>query len=94
LNRKRICADDKIALDAINIATQEKGGGTVGNQNASKTTDNNVNSRSKRSSPAGNNSQQALRRLRKDAPKLHAKVLAGKLSPQSKKGDTRKHRLF
>ncbi len=50
---KRICSDDKEAVDAINIATQEKGGGTLGNQNASKTTDNNVNSRSKRSSPVG-----------------------------------------
>jgi hypothetical protein len=82
---QRICADDTEVLDLIDIAVKREGGGTVGNQNASKTTDNNRNSRFKRSSPVGTTSQQALRRLRKDSPTLHADVLAGKLSPHAVK---------
>ncbi len=40
--------------------------------------------------PTGTTRQHALRKLRKDSPTLHAEVLAGKLSPQSKKGDALK----
>ncbi len=77
---ERICSDDIGVRDLITQATQNAVGPPEGNKNASKTTDNNVNSRSKRSSPVGNNSQQALRKLRKYRPDLHAEVLAGKLS--------------
>ncbi len=80
---RRICAEDKIALEAIDDAVQNKVGAPAGNRNASKTTVDNVHSCTPR--PSGNDKQRALRKLRKDRPDLHAKVLAKDLSPQSKK---------
>ena len=63
---KNICRDDAVALDAIDKATQ--------NEPCKHAVDN-VNGR-----PAGNSRDAALRRLRKDQPELHAKVLSGELS--------------
>lgn len=66
---KRLCGDDPEALDLIDQAEQRPVGT---NQHA-----NNVNSLSR---PVGNSEQAALRKLRKDQPELHMRVIAGELS--------------
>jgi len=68
---KRIVADDREAVDLLDRALQE----LVGRP---KEIDDNVNNIEGR--PTGNSQAQALRRLRKDAPELHAEVIAGRLS--------------
>ncbi len=78
---KRICSDDIEVVNLIDTTVQGKKGGTVGNQNASKTNDNNRNNRYERTSPVGTTSSAALRKLRKYRSDLHAKVLAKELSP-------------
>lgn len=82
---KRLCADNPAALDAITNVTVAKEGAPEGNKNASKTTDNNVNScfDGERTSPVGNSSAYALRKLRADAPKVHTRVIAGELTPHA-----------
>ena len=77
---RQIVQDDKPALDALDQALQVTSGAPVGNQNASndKTTVDNIHSCSDR--PSGTSESAALRRLRKDRPDLHAKVLDGELS--------------
>lgn len=67
-----ICRDDPEALDAIDRATQSKPGRPPETQN-------NVPNKG----PEGNTSAKALRRLRKDRPDLHARVLAKELSPHA-----------
>jgi hypothetical protein len=80
---QRICAEDQIALNAIDGAVLAKDGNPTGaNQYLSGTVDN-VHSSTHR--PSGNDRQRALRKLRKDSPTLHAEVLAGKLSPHAAK---------
>jgi hypothetical protein len=64
---QRIVADDKEAFDLLDQALQNPVGTNV--------PVNNINTR-----PQGTSQGQALRRLRKDAPELHAEVLAGRLS--------------
>lgn len=64
---RRIVADDAETTDLLDQALQR----SVGNPGIG----NNVPDR-----PAGNTQAKALRRLRKDAPELHADVLAGRLS--------------
>jgi hypothetical protein len=66
-----ICRSDPEALDAIDRATQNAPHVHTGDVD-------NVNIR-----PVGNASATALRRLRKDRPELHAKVLAKELSPHA-----------
>jgi len=68
-----ICRGDHEALDAIDTVTQNAVGT---NQHVD-----NVNSLTDR--PDGNSSAQAMRRLRKDRPGLHAEVLAGERSPST-----------
>lgn len=63
---RRLIADDTEAVDLLDRALQNE---------PSKHAVDNVNSR-----PDGNSQDAALRRLRKDAPALHAEVLAGSLS--------------
>jgi hypothetical protein len=63
---RRIVADDTEALDLLDDALQNPSSIHAGN---------NVPSR-----PEGNSRAKALRKLRKDAPELHADVLAGNLS--------------
>jgi len=69
---KRLCRDNPEALNKIDEATQKK----IGTNQHSKG-DNNVNTQSR---PVGNSREQALRKLRKDAPEIHKRVLAGELS--------------
>lgn len=70
---ENLCRDDKEALDAIDRATQGDHGG-----NRRSGTFNVDNVHIER--PSGNRESTALRRLRKDRPDLHARVLAGELS--------------
>lgn len=65
---KALCQHEPKVLDAIDRVTQRP----VGNPHV---IGNNVNDK-----PEGNTRQQALRRLRKDRPDLHAQVLAGTVS--------------
>lgn len=64
---KNICRDDTEALNLLDQALQ--------NPASVHSAGNNVPGR-----PEGNSQAKALRRLRKDAPELHADVLAGRLS--------------
>ena len=79
---KNLCRDDIQASDLIDRALQGKPGGQVDNQNASKS-ETNVDIVTIRLRPHGNSRNGALRRLRKDAPELHGRVLAGDLSAPS-----------
>lgn len=64
---KKLCRDDKEALDLIDLATQNKvGRPVIGNIVTNR--------------PEGNSAEKALRRLRKDRPDLHAQVVEGRLS--------------
>lgn len=69
---ERLCADDPAALDALDRATR--------NEPYIKSNDDvdNINVR-----PDGTSAAYALRKLRTGAPVLHARVLAGELSPHA-----------
>lgn len=67
---RRIVADDVETLDLLDQAL-------VGGQGERSDLVDNVNEVKR---PTGNSTDQALRRLRKDAPELHAEVLAGNLT--------------
>lgn len=78
---RRLCADDTEALDELEKAVQGKQGDHQGNQysnvgNFDIIQDSNI----KTSAPTGTSQAAALRRLRKSAPKLHEKVIAGEMS--------------
>ncbi len=79
---RHLCRLDERAmtvLDAIDSSTQRYRGAQHNNKNAAqnKTNVDNVNIRSR---PDGNSVAVALRRLRKDRPDLHKRVLNGELS--------------
>jgi hypothetical protein len=65
---RRIVADDPEALDLLDRALQNPHGGDHSKANNVQV------------APAGNTRERALRKLRKDAPELHADVLAGRLT--------------
>ena len=65
---QRVVADDPVAVDLLDQALQRP---------SSIHAHNNVQGTE---APVGNSQAAALRRLRKDAPELHAEVLAGNLS--------------
>lgn len=67
---KRMCRDDAEALDALDRAVQAPVGKHRDLHNVQVI-----------EPPTGNTPEAALRRLRKDAPELHARVLAGEISP-------------
>lgn len=71
---RRIVADDPEALDLLDQALQGKHGGDRRSAHATNVDISNVDR------PTGTTRDRALRKLRKDAPKLHAEVLAGHLS--------------
>lgn len=75
------CGDDDKARDALDEAIKKEGGAPIGNKNAAngRTTVDNIHSCSE-SRPTGTSQAAALRRLRKSAPKLHEKVIAGEMS--------------
>lgn len=67
---RNLCRDDAEIIDLLDRASQRPAG------RPSIQTGDNVTLK-----PGGNAAAQALRRLRKDRPDLHARVLAGELSP-------------
>ena len=67
---KRIVAEDPVTMDLLDRTLQRPTG------RPQKTVDN-VN----KLRPSGNSAESALRKLRKDRPDLHARVLSGELSP-------------
>jgi hypothetical protein len=72
---ERVVADDPVTLDLLDKAMQRPHGGDRRSEEA-KTNVNNVNV----GRPVGNATATALRKLRKDAPELHAKVLANEMT--------------
>jgi hypothetical protein len=69
---RRIAAADPVTLDLLDKAVQRPAGSNQHTQLVD-----NVNDHSR---PTGNATEAALRRLRKDRPDLHGKVLEGKVS--------------
>lgn len=72
----RLCGDDTDALALIEEETQRPHGGDRRSEDFKFN-----NGKLETSPPVGNTEQYALRRLRKDRPDLHARVLAGEVSP-------------
>ena len=70
---KRIVADDPEAVDLLDRVLQGEHGGDRSKLD-------NIQLASPSSAPTGTSQARALRRLRKDAPELHAEVIAGRLS--------------
>ena len=82
----KLCEDDPVARDMISQVEAGGRGAPNGNQNASKTNIDNVNicfgdDAPKQDTGTGNATTYAMRRLAKDAPEFHAKVIAGELTP-------------
>jgi len=81
----RICTDyeDMEAVSLISSEVGGKPGAPSGNHNALKTNDNNINIcfEEKRKSPTGTSTAATMRRLAKQYPDLHAKVLSGEIKP-------------
>ncbi|HVS71094.1 MAG TPA: hypothetical protein VHQ47_07555 [Phycisphaerae bacterium] len=75
---RRLCRDDAEALSLLDEATVESKGG---DRKSSHIKDNNVTIDP---APKGNTRQQALRKLRKDAPEIHAEVLASLIEAAEK----------
>ena len=76
---RNLCVDDTEALDAIDKLTQHKAGGDHGNQYTGGKVDNIQDGKA----PTGTSKARALRKLRKDAPAIHKKVLEGDISPHA-----------
>jgi hypothetical protein len=74
----RLCSGDVEAVELIDQVTQKGPGSHRGNQHTTGK-DNNIHLSTP--GPKGTDKRAALRRLRKDRPDLHAKVLAGELTP-------------
>ena len=77
---KNLCRDDVEAVDLLDQVTKNGDGAPQGNCNADKTTVDNINSSIEGKRPDGTSEAAALRRLRKDAPEIHARVISGELS--------------
>jgi hypothetical protein len=73
---ENVCRDNRRARDALDRALQRTHGGYRSKRD-------NVNHAPVGDTPTGNAVAQALRRLRKDRPDLHARVLADELSPHA-----------
>ncbi len=74
---KHLCQDDPGALDAIDRATV---GGRGGDRRSEAIKHNNVMNDPVEKSAQGNSDTYALRKLRKDRPDLHERVLSEEIS--------------
>lgn len=74
---KNLCADNPAALDAIDMATANQPGNATGNNQHGTVDIVNISTSSR---PTGNSHDAALRRLRKDRPDLHKRVIDGEIS--------------
>lgn len=72
---KRLCRDDAEALDLIDQAVQSP----VGRPETLYI----IQDSKQEIAPTGTSAEAALRRLRKDAPELHRRVIGGELSPHA-----------
>jgi len=79
---RKLLRGNPAALEALDEAIQSKPGNPTGTNQYSGIVDN-VHNSTDRESPTGNTTDAALRRLRKDAPALHSRVLTGELSPHA-----------
>jgi hypothetical protein len=77
---KHLCQDDPGALDAIDRATV---GGHGTNQYTKGLESNNITLQDTPKPQTGTSNTYALRRLRKDRPDLHERVLAEEVSPHA-----------
>ena len=78
---KRLCRDDMEALDLIDRVTVSGQGQRTDLANRTTEAELHNNIMKSEHEVQGNTRQYALRKLRKGAPELHAKVLAGEVSP-------------
>ncbi len=81
-----ICQRDPVALGLIEEASQRRPGPPKGNKNAAKTTYDNITHCFPREyvpPSTGTSNTYAFRKLRKDRPDLHKRVLTGELSPHA-----------
>lgn len=69
---RRLCRDDIEAMDALDRATANHAGRPCNSVESTEL-----------ETPPGQTTPGTLRRLRKDAPELHARVLQGELSPNA-----------
>lgn len=76
---KKLIKDDPKALNLYDEALQRKPGGDRGNQYTGGKPDNIMNGNTE----YGTGAAYSLRKLRKDAPEIHKKVLDGELSPHA-----------
>jgi hypothetical protein len=74
---RKMCQDDIEACDLIDRVTAGRWGGDRKSEHAIKDANSNLDELEK---PTGTTRRYALRRLRKDRPDLHARVLGGELS--------------
>lgn len=74
---KRLCRDDAEALNAVDMALQDTA------RPGERTDLFNNRKEVAEAAPVGTTKQAAIRRLRKDRPDLHARVLAGEVSPHA-----------
>lgn len=72
--------NDIEAVDLLASVSTDKKGGQADNKNASKTNVDNINIRSVER-PTGTSTAATMRRLAKDFPTIHERVLTGELSP-------------
>lgn len=77
---KQFIGDDMKVLDMLDIALQGKGGKKWDSRTAGKNTVYNIHSNKR---PAGTSRQASIRRLRKDRPDLHQKVMDGDMTPNA-----------
>ena len=81
---KKLCRDNVQAIDAIDRVTIGSQGAPIGNNNAASDKTNRDNITVCFEEPErGTSAAYALRRLRTSRPDLHARVLAGELSPHA-----------
>jgi hypothetical protein len=79
---KRIIQDDPVTLDLLDQALKGRPGNPTGANQYSGTLDN-IQGSATQEAPTGTSAEAGLRRLRSQAPELHARVLAGEMSPHA-----------
>jgi hypothetical protein len=83
---KRMCADNPRVLDALDQVSVAGPGNVTGNNQYTveqSGIDNNIHNSKDRESPTGTSREAALRKLRKDRPDLHQRVLNEELTPHA-----------
>ena len=79
----RLCGDNTEVQAELVKVVKALPGAPSGNQNAAKTTVDNINSCFVSERPTGTSRAYALRKLETDSPELYTRVVAGELSPNA-----------